>query len=302
MAARSSNSMSNTVGQFEHWSKEKTDFLQRAARADQERTRLQEHTKQLRKLQQELIGRIQAAADQDGLVSRNLQMLAKEKDNLIRQLQAERAELEQTADDLDKLQLSGRKEKRAFFEEMKGVNEEWGDVLKKQDDLRLSQMISMETVPLFFEGARRLDAAAPAIQMELEAAVQELQEHTDEYYMAGDRHNYLQGVLEQFREQAKSAPWSKDASGASQVRRKTVSLFRISLLADSSSLFLVLLSQFLTDDALTNLEMTWMNHVTTTTTDGDDDYDQPETLGPDDSLQMDLFYGNESQGSSVAVE
>jgi chromosome segregation ATPase len=218
-APHNNKSGTNAASQFQAWAREKDLWLHQATLADQERVALEAHVKQLRATQQELTGRIQVTSDALGRVQRQAELLLKHKQQLSQQLQCERNELEQSAEELENLVATERKNKREYCESMKAMNDEWKTMLKKQEDVRLKQMISIDTVGLIVDSQRMAAfAETPSVQAELDSAIAFLKETTDQHFDALKHLEHLEGLVFQFRAQAKGISLDKDhASGSTQV-------------------------------------------------------------------------------------
>ena len=141
------NNPSNVAKQLSALSREEDAFRQAAAQADRDRLQVEARLRELRTHQKELSQQTRAASDALGAYQKERGLLLQQKERLQQQLQLERGELEQCAEETQQLVAHDTVAKKKFCKEMEELNDELSDLLLQQEELRLQKMIGTpETV------------------------------------------------------------------------------------------------------------------------------------------------------------
>lgn len=148
-----------TASKFQKWGQERDAFLKEAENANRERERVEKRMEELRAKQTELHEEILHTTNNVGRIHRDREMLTKEKARLEKVYQEEHAELAKCAKDSDDFAMKVKLEKKEYARVMQEMSGELGDLLMKQEDFRLQQLITVETLPVIVEHHKRVDAS-----------------------------------------------------------------------------------------------------------------------------------------------
>lgn len=166
------NIQSNAVEQFESWAKEEKSFRQAAAKADHERSSVEERLRQLRMQQKQLGIDMRESSNALGHFHREHSLLQQEKERLKQQLKEERLMLDEFAAETEQLTTQDIAAKKEFCKEMGSMNEELSALLMQQHDRRLHNMICAETVAVLREFLAKADDSSKRSSLaEVEAAI-----------------------------------------------------------------------------------------------------------------------------------
>lgn len=236
MSLRPNTSITNNhgaAGQFQQWARDRDAFRNAAADADRQRASLERELEKLRAEQKLAAERIQQASMEVGCVHRERDMLLKERDRLQKELINGRNELEQCAAKIDAFRADESNKKQEFCRQMKDLNDELGGLLVKQEDFRLQQLLSVETLPLVLEQCKSNDAS-PASNDGTAEALQEalrlLMEKTQAYKEQIIKYQRLQTVHTEYRSRALHEPVMQDGS----TRVRIMAVYSVSINCNAS--------------------------------------------------------------------
>jgi len=142
---------SNAIAHFETLQREKQSFERATQTADQERVRVENRLVQLRASKKRLEDDSRELSDAVGILHRQETMHKAEISRLQSVIQEERKALEECVRETDELLEMERKRKQSFCQEMFALNDELGEMLIQRDEMRLVQLISVESIPLLRE-------------------------------------------------------------------------------------------------------------------------------------------------------
>jgi hypothetical protein len=209
-----SQNKNSAVAVFETLNREKAN-LERATRlADQTRAAAETRLSDIRLQKKQLEEEFRDLSTQVGTLHRTSAMHQQERLRLQTVLRDERGLLEETVGAFNDVLRLDRERKRAFCKKMAACNDDLGEILMQQEDLRLVRLISIETLPrlqaaiLQYQQTTSMmtddndndDKENPSLMCEEDE--EKLKEATDAVYHWHDRKKQLRATVETLRERA----------------------------------------------------------------------------------------------------
>jgi hypothetical protein len=231
MSARSNTLIgtSSNVEHFEQLSRERDALLQSAKQADREREHALARLQELRATQKMLSNHVHVAQETLGVVHRENTMWKNEQARLQQVFQQERKEIQQCVDEGNELRAGETQRKRDFCKKTETLNDELGDLLMQQEDIRSQKMITVESVPVLLEYFQTItvesedrngcdtQAGAQALA-DLQAAISDLTNATGSFRDEMSRKKRLEALVQQLRARALQQMSSSKDGAPQQVR------------------------------------------------------------------------------------
>jgi prophage DNA circulation protein len=148
---------------FETLTREKTAFEQSARQADADRAIVQSRLQELMTKKEKLFLDSRKLVDIVGQLHNQKVSYSSEKSRLEQVIKAEREALEQCTADTDALVTKERSRQQKFCDNAVALTDELEKLLIQQEDVRLTKLISFETVPLLLAAVQ--EAQGPVAEM-----------------------------------------------------------------------------------------------------------------------------------------
>lgn len=191
---------SNAIAHFEALTREKDAFDQATMQADRERSRIQARLQELgmRKEHFELESR--KLSDAVGQFDNRKKDYTNEKARLKQVIQQERIALEQCAKQTEDALAQERARKRIFCQEMTSRNDELSRLLLQREDMRLSELIHVQTVAKIQAQQNTNECRTPTTNKEeLEGAIEKLSDATNRAKSVLAEKKMLEGKVQELR-------------------------------------------------------------------------------------------------------
>jgi len=191
-------------------------FQKETDQANRERARVEQHLQQLRQKQKELADQSRVAQEAMGSFHRERAMLLNEQARLRKVLKDERVALEQCCADNDKLASEDTARKEAYCKAMIDASQELSGLLLKQEEHRLQNLITVETVPALLSAFQQTSPESSvgndSLSSKLEEAIEALKKATDDYNTTVEDEKCLQKQVKDLRARALEKTFNKDSN------------------------------------------------------------------------------------------